>query len=286
MKISGNTFVITGGTGGIGGATARSLSSQGASVALFDIIPQEKGQAFAQELGVGDKAKYYKVDITDSDAVKAAVEDVVASLGNLKGAVHCAGVAIKREWTNDIAESIPNFKKMLDINVTGTFIVNAHVADAINKPLNHPDGSSKHAPFWTSNEERGVIINFASAAANPYARVLSYGPTKTAVVGITKSFSDFLGPSGIRVASISPSIVVSAMTSNFSTYFSDDLLKTATFPRVPLTADQITPTINYIIENVGINGIDIPVDGGWRLVSLKAGIEGGKDPRELAPGLE
>lgn len=107
-----NTQVITGGTGGIGGATARSLSSQGASVALFDIIPQEKGQAFAQELGVGDKAKYYKVDITDSDAVKAAVEDVVASLGNLKGAVHCAGVAIKREWTNDIAESIPNFKKV------------------------------------------------------------------------------------------------------------------------------------------------------------------------------
>ena len=109
---------------------------------------------------------------------------------------------------------------MLDINVVGTFIVNAHVADAINKPLNHPDGSSAHAPFWTSDEERGVIINFASAAANPYARVLSYGPTKAAVIGITKgepkiecshvvlmsfsAMSDFLGPSGIRVASISP----------------------------------------------------------------------------------
>lgn len=75
---------------------------------------------------------------------------------------------------------------MLCINVLGTFIVNAHVADAINRPLNHPDGTDKHAPFWTTNEERGVIVNFASAAANPYARVLSYGPTKTAVVGITK----------------------------------------------------------------------------------------------------
>ena len=76
--------------------------------------------------------------------------------------------------------------KMLDINVTGTFIVNAHVADAINKPYNHPDGTDAHGPFWTTDEERGVIINFASAAANPYARVLSYGPTKTAVIGITK----------------------------------------------------------------------------------------------------
>jgi hypothetical protein len=76
------------------------------------------------------------------------------------------------------------------------------------------------------------------------------------------------------------------MTANFSTYFSDDLLKHATFPRVPLIADQITPTIQYVIENVGVNGIDIPVDGGWRLVSQKPGLEGGQDPRELAPGLE
>lgn len=81
-------------------------------------------------------------------------------------------------------------------------------------------------------------------------------------------------------------IVVSAMTAGFSQYFTDDLLKHATFPRVPLTADQITPTIQYIIENVGLNGIDIPVDGGWRLVSSKPGITGGPDPRELAPGLE
>lgn len=127
MKISGNTFVsllwflmdvqeltiqvVTGGTGGIGGATARLLTSQGASVALLDVIPQEKGDAFAKEVS-GDKAKYYKVDITDSDAVKVAVEDVVKTFGNLKGAVHCAGVAIKRPWTNDVAESIPNFKKV------------------------------------------------------------------------------------------------------------------------------------------------------------------------------
>lgn len=83
-----------------------------------------------------------------------------------------------------------------------------------------------------------------------------------------------------------PAIVVSAMTASFSPYFSNDLKQHATFPRVPLTADQVTPTIKYIIENVALNGIDIPVDGGWRLVSAKPGNDGGADPRELAPGLE
>lgn len=63
-------------------------------------------------MSADNKAKYYRVDITDSDAVKAAVEDVVKTFGNLKGCVHCAGVAIKRPWTNDVAESIPNFKKV------------------------------------------------------------------------------------------------------------------------------------------------------------------------------
>lgn len=176
--------------------------------------------------------------------------------------------------------------QMLDINVTGTFIVNAHVADAINYPLNHPNGPDEHAPFWTTDEERGVIVNFASAAAAPYARVLGYGPGKLAVVGITKAMADFLGPSGIRVVSISPSIVMSGMTAGFSDYFKDALLKHATFPRKPLTPDHMSSTIKYIIENDGVNAIDIPVDGGWRLVMEKAGINGGDDPRSLAPGLE
>lgn len=104
--------VITGGTGGIGGATAKFLAAQGASVALFDVIPDEAGQEFAKGVSSDGKATYYKVDITNSDAVKTAVESVVAKYGNLKGAVHCAGIAVKRPWTNDIADSIPNFKKV------------------------------------------------------------------------------------------------------------------------------------------------------------------------------
>lgn len=108
---SGSLQVITGGTGGIGAGTARLLVSEGASVGLFDIVPQEVGEDIARKVS-GDKAIYVRVDITDSDAVRAAVERVVQELGNLKGVVHCAGIALKREWTNDIAQSIPNFKKV------------------------------------------------------------------------------------------------------------------------------------------------------------------------------
>ena len=81
-------------------------------MALFDVVTPEIGNTFAQGVSTEGKALYVKVDITDADAVKAAVEQVVKKYGNLKGCVHCAGVAIKRPWTNDVADSIPNFKKV------------------------------------------------------------------------------------------------------------------------------------------------------------------------------
>lgn len=88
-------------------------------MALFDVIREDAGDSFAAKLVAGGdmtgKAVYYKVDITESDAVKTAVADVVDKLGNLVGCVHCAGVALKREWTNDIADSIPYFKKVSPI---------------------------------------------------------------------------------------------------------------------------------------------------------------------------
>lgn len=74
-----------------------------------------------------------------------------------------------------MADSIAQFKKMLDVNTFGTFVVNAHVSDAINSQ--YPDQAEQLPP--RVNEERGIIVNYASAAARPYARVLGYGPTKS-----------------------------------------------------------------------------------------------------------
>jgi 3-hydroxyacyl-CoA dehydrogenase len=87
----------------------------------------------------------------------------------------------------------------------GTFVIDACVSDAINSQ--YPD----EGPFAPRvDEERGCIVNIASAVANPVpARCLTYGPTKTCVLGITTGAADFLGPSGIRVCSLSPSAVAS-----------------------------------------------------------------------------
>lgn len=79
-----------------------------------------------------------------------------------------------------------SLSQVLDSNVTGTFIVNDHIANTINMPLGHSDATNKHPPFWTTEGVRGVNITFVSAAANTYARVLSYGPSKPVILGLTR----------------------------------------------------------------------------------------------------
>ncbi|KAK7202379.1 hypothetical protein BZA70DRAFT_286221 [Myxozyma melibiosi] len=288
MKIEGNTFIITGGLGGIGSAVAKGFLAKGGKAALFDVIPEEKGVELAAKIHPTD-VLYVKVDIANQESATAGVATVVEKLGSLKGVVHCAAISAKRPWSNDVSDSIPDFIKMINVNTVGTFIVDAVVADAINKPYNHPPGaaSDSASTFWTTEEERGVIINFASAAGHGlYARTLCYGPTKVAVAGITRAMADFLGPSGIRVNSISPSIVVTPMTAGagLGTYFEEDLKAHAAFPRRPVPVDEIVRTVEFIVENGYINGEDIRVDSAWRLVTNRA--SGLPDPRSVAPGLE
>lgn len=107
---------MTGGAGGIGSGCVKLLLENGAKVVIFDVLPQEKGDEVAK--GYGKDVMYVQADITNSEKCKAAVEKA-ATFGALKILVHCAGIAKKREWSNDLADSIADFELMLKVNTTG-----------------------------------------------------------------------------------------------------------------------------------------------------------------------
>ncbi|KAJ9109754.1 hypothetical protein QFC19_001984 [Naganishia cerealis] len=87
--------------------------------------------------------------------------------GKLSGCPHCAGIAIKQEWTNNMVDSILDFENMLKVNIVGTFVINAHIADAINAQYPKAEGER----FFVTDDERGIIVNFASVAGHDlYAR--------------------------------------------------------------------------------------------------------------------
>ncbi|CAO1623750.1 unnamed protein product [Sympodiomycopsis kandeliae] len=288
MQIKGNTFIITGGLGGLGGECATSILRQGGNVGVFDIVDQSTGDTKTKEKFDSPNAIYVQVDICDKEQSAAAVDKVLQKFGNLKGLIHCAGVALRRNWVdNNLSDSIDLFRKTIEVNAVGTFTINAAVGDAINRVTVKELGikPKEGSRFWTVDQERGIIINFASIAGHsPNARIVGYGPSKTCVLGLTQSIADFYGPSGIRVNSISPGIVATAMAGAHIGWFQHDLNANAIFPKRPARPEHISHAVNTLIENEFINAEDIKVTGGWKLVTTTH--PGAGDPRDAAPGLE
>ncbi|EPQ29532.1 uncharacterized protein PFL1_02751 [Pseudozyma flocculosa PF-1] len=294
MQIQGSTLIVTGGCGGIGGAVVTDLLSHSANVVVMDIHDNEKGKQLVSSLAPSSAGKslYIQTDITDQASCKAAFDQILSwtsSNGSkLVGLVHCAGIALRRPWTESFVDTIDGFEKMLRVNTLGTYVINAFAADAITSQYRDADAKAKQAAGskWNprADEERGVIINFASIAGHePTGRNLGYGPTKTAVLGMTKSFSDFLGPAAIRVNTISPGIVASPMNTTGIEWFKKSLDAHAAFPRRPAGFDEVCSTVRFIFENGSLNAEDIKVTGGWRLVADYAE---GRDPRDTYPGVE
>ena len=151
MQISGNTFLVSGGASGLGGATSRLLAESGANVVIAD-INKDKGEALAAELGAN--TRFVVCNVTDEDSVKAAVAVAVANFGGLNGLVNCAGIGTGEKTVGkDGPHSLARFKRVIEVNLIGTFNVIRLAAAQM---------SSQEAK---ASGERGVIVNTASIAA-------------------------------------------------------------------------------------------------------------------------
>ncbi|EIM24109.1 NAD(P)-binding protein [Wallemia mellicola] len=283
MQILRNTFVVTGGLGGAGKSIATSLIDQGAYVVILDLIEQKAGEEATKQLSE-NKAVYVRTDITNEESVKNAMKVASAAFEKrLTGLIHCAGVSMSQPWTNRLGETIDRVKRMTDINFMGTYITSAFFADAVNERF-EPEKMAK-GELFTTKEERGIIINFSSiAGAQPSSRILGYAPGKAAVTAFSRALADFLGTSGIRVNTISPSVINSAMMGARLPYFIADLSKSASFPARPIEPEEISGAVNYLITNGMMNGHDLQIDGGWRVFTDRSVDR--EDPRILTPSLE
>ncbi|RSH87175.1 hypothetical protein EHS25_003666 [Saitozyma podzolica] len=280
MKLDNKAFIITGGCGAIGGATAKAILAKGGYVVVLDVLAPEVGAEKVKTYHP-DRAFYFQVDISNLDQVESACDQALKVIpkGSLFGGVHCAAIAPSRPWTNKMKESAPHFAKVLNVNAYGTFVVDACIADAINSQ--YPD----EGPFAPRvKEERGCIVNIASMVARPApGRCLTYGPSKTCVLGIGSAAADYLGPSAIRVNSVSPSIVASALMGDRTAYFEAEVEAGAIYPRRFAVVDEIVVGVMYLLENSMMNDYDLRIDGGWRGGTNWAGPH---DPRSNAPALE
>ncbi|KZV72430.1 short chain type dehydrogenase [Peniophora sp. CONT] len=253
MKADNRTFVVSGGSSGLGLAAVQHLLEAGAYVAVCDLRPPQNE--------LGDHSKFWQLDITKSADVESVVEQVVAwskeTGAPLGGVVNCAGVgtAAKVIGANNEPHSLDLWQFALDVNLTGTF----NLSRLVCKHLVHvapegPDG------------ERGIVIMVASSAAfEGQPGQAAYAASKGGLVSMTLPLARDLGRHGIRVMTIAPAAFSSAMTERMPAKTTASLVRELVFPKRLGSAKEFAQTVMYIVGCSYVNGETIRLTGGARL---------------------
>jgi 3-hydroxyacyl-CoA dehydrogenase / 3-hydroxy-2-methylbutyryl-CoA dehydrogenase len=252
MKVEGAGALVAGGASGLGAATVRALHEAGASVLIAD-LNAELGEALASELGEG--ASFAPADVTEPEAVSAAVEAAAGVGGGLRISVCCAGVG----WAGRVAgkegpHDLDIYSKVIGVNLIGTFNVLRLACAAMSS--NEPgDGG-----------ERGVCLNTASIAAfDGQIGQAAYASSKAGVVGLTLPAARDMAGRGVRVATIAPGTFDTPMLAALPQERRDALGAEIPFPsRLGKPAEYASLALE-IIRNQMINGETIRLDGALRM---------------------
>lgn len=235
---AGKTILVTGASGGIGGATVRKLVARGAKV-----ITSARTRASLDDI-VGDTgAVALPFDLTSEDSIAGALADL-----ELWGVVNCGG------WGGEIAPpqdtDIAVFDKVMSINARGALLVTKYAARTMIRI-----------------GQGGSIVNVSSQASLvAITGHICYGSSKAALDNITRVSALELGGYGIRVNSVNPTVVMTQMS---AWYWGRPEIEQPFLEQMPLhkwaTEDDIAGPIVFLLSDDAamISGVSLPIDGGY-----------------------
>jgi 3-hydroxyacyl-CoA dehydrogenase / 3-hydroxy-2-methylbutyryl-CoA dehydrogenase len=250
MEVRGAGAFVAGGASGLGAATARALAAQGATVTIADLNP-ERGEALAEEIG----ATFVVADVTNSEALEAAVARASEAEGGLRISVCCAGIG----WAERLARArgaheLEYFANVVKVNLIGTFNVQRLAAHSMI--ANEPDAGG----------ERGVCINTASIAAfDGQIGQVAYAASKGGIVGMTLPAARDMASKGVRVVTIAPGMFDTPLLAALPEAAREALGAGIPFPSRLGMPDEYANLVGQIVSNPMLNGETIRLDGALRM---------------------
>ena len=243
-ELSARVVAITGGGGGIGRADALRLTRAGATVMLGDLDEAQVEEVAAEVRAAGGDCIAARLDVTDEGSVAAFLERAAALHDRLDALVNNAGIFNSRPFRE---MSRADWQRMLDINLTGTFLC------------------TREALRYMVPRGQGAIVSMSSGlGVRGGAEVAHYAATKAALIGLTRSLALEFGGAGIRVNAIAPGVVDTPMPRGVMTEEQiASLGAQAPLGRIA-TAEDIADTVLYLLSDASrhVTGQTIHVNGG------------------------
>lgn len=244
---AGESALVCGGAGGLGGATSRRLAELGMAVVILE---PDAGRAadFASEIGGTGVGGSHLDDSSVLEAIAAA-----QARGRFSLAVNAAGVAIAGPAVADALgqpHDMPVFRDMIDLHLMGPFNVSRLCAAAF--AANQPDHDG----------QRGLIINTASTAAfDGQARQAAYAAGKAAIVGLTTSMARDLAEIGVRANAIAPGPILTPRLAAAPDSIKQALTANVAFPKRFGHAEEFASLVEAMLRTPFLNGQTIRLDG-------------------------
>jgi len=257
MELNGSSAIVTGGASGLGEATVQLLAERGMKVVIADLASQEER---ASKLVATLGGCFVPTDVTSTGQVIAAVEAAMEQ-GPLKALVNCAGIGwatrtIGKDGRYDSAHDLDLFKKVIEINLVGTFNCIRLAASAMSQ--NEPDDDGA----------RGAIVNTGSVAAEDgQVGQAAYSASKGGIVSMTLPVARDLAVVGIRVNTILPGLIDTPIygTGEAAEQFKEKLGVAVLFPKRLGLPAEFASLAWELLSNGYLNAETIRLDAGIRM---------------------
>ena len=244
--------IVTGGSSGLGEATARKILEKGGNVSILD-MQEDETKGLSEEFG--EACTFFYTDVTNEESINEALTSAISKYQFINLLVNCAGIGIAskvigKEKLHD--SSI--FQKIINVNLVGTFNVLKLVAEKMIE--NQPD----------DDNFRGVIINTASIAAfDGQIGQAAYSASKGGIVSLTLPLAREFARYGIRVCTIAPGLFETPMMSGLPEKAYQTLVDSTLFPKRLGYPKEFAKLVLSIFENNMLNGEVIRLDGALRM---------------------
>jgi NAD(P)-dependent dehydrogenase (short-subunit alcohol dehydrogenase family) len=247
--LSGKRALVTGAGQGNGRAIALGLAAHGADIVASDVDLAGAERTAAELRGSGGNAFAFRLDVTDAAACRTLAQTIARDIGDISILINNAGIIIREGL--DSPRAAENWRRVLDVNLTGVFNVT-------------------HAFLPALRKTRGAIVNLGSIASFVgVGDTLGYAPSKGGVKLLTQALARDLARDGIRVNAIAPGVIETAMTE----VTRNDPARLAGFVgRTPLgrvgQPEELVGPVVFLVSEMAsyVSGVTLPVDGGFLAV--------------------